>query len=337
MNDAGMIDAHLEFAIKGVAGQLKGNPSNDLKGVEDGDNVALVEIDFDQVLGPASDGQPYGALKVILPKVVLNLQNGPFQASGGYEFDRQPESVRTQKAGFRHRHNAGRGREFRGQSGQAWRRPPTASAMHPANAGGAQSMMLWQLCIGAAFGGAALKGDIDADIDLFDYPTILGAMLLLGDDIAALPQRSELHRTMVIIATIIPIPVPLFYRELAIISHGIEDMRVEMSASFPEPTFGFVKGLKLFPRAYELFTDEDVFFDNVSLPLDLSPLPREAASGLEPMSLTFSAGPLCAQLPRYIKRNGKQVTFGYRLLDTVKLTKVLLNGGTRSTKRTRRP
>lgn len=200
---------------------------------------------------------------------------------------------------------------------------------------------LQRLVFGTMFGGTMLKLETTAEFDAFDYLTLAGSFLLLDNqqlkDI--LPTRQELQRTfilddfvmLIIIATAVPIPIPLFYKRLEVIHHGLEGFRLHTNISFPKPTFSISEVLKSVGEISKFFKEETYYLP-AQHPITLDPQNNSIKPiDNESMNLTFSAGPLYFSLPKFIKGSqGELITLGtketYKLFDALNLTRIFLNG-----------
>jgi len=194
---------------------------------------------------------------------------------------------------------------------------------------------LKKLSFGTALGGSLLKLEISGEVDNFDYLTLAGSYLLLDQPNIAewLPKRNEIRQTftatdmiiLIVYQTYIPIPIPIFYKELSIKTVGIEGVGISASISFQKPTFNAMKLLKIVLGAKDFILKGEDF--KVDYPITFKEEPGEPE-----MNLIFSAGPFYLQLPKYITKesDGSPKRIGilksYRLFDALNTTGVVLNG-----------
>ncbi len=189
---------------------------------------------------------------------------------------------------------------------------------------------LSKLAVGTAFGGSCLKVEIDGDIDNFDLIT-LGTSLLLNnlDDKLKLPQEvkdllpdckrfqnSFVMRdffVLIIIATEIPIPIPIFYKRLEMAYVGVDGFEINTLLSFPKPEIGIGEILKIITNAKSFIMTQlpegvEKTPANIRKWVDEKTLLNDGNYGLElskrmPSTLcdtALSAGPFYIMLPRYL-------------------------------------
>ncbi|GHO79570.1 hypothetical protein KSD_73410 [Ktedonobacter sp. SOSP1-85] len=165
---------------------------------------------------------------------------------------------------------------------------PTISPLGPQLNG----LTLRSFSLGELFDGALLP--LALDMDLHQFPLLpLAAALLKPLDGLPRPQDLTNHLAihnlfMVIITeTGIPLPVPLFFDQLGIEYHGIENLNFQVHGAFPNPlkNLGLSDFVKLLKALGKFITDSDYLLDATTLP-HLLPV--------------FTLGPNTIQLPPYL-------------------------------------
>ncbi|MFT4553371.1 MAG: hypothetical protein ACI9S8_002009 [Chlamydiales bacterium] len=168
---------------------------------------------------------------------------------------------------------------------------------------------LRKLGLGTSFGGAALNMELDCELDMFNMLQMVGTQLI---DPSIFPENmapshkdwNKMQTTwfvedlymLIVIATQIPIPIPLFYKRLEVVSKDISGFESNMAVSLPKPTLGLLGILKELIALKSFFTDK-----NALLPVPQSPLQlkgQEAPASTE-NNLTFNAGPFYLRLPKF--------------------------------------
>ncbi len=154
---------------------------------------------------------------------------------------------------------------------------------------------IYGFSIGEVFGGALLTASVDARIDRFDLPTIVGSLALPPGGSDLLPASSETLQRRLILDEVflvifyqagVPIPIPLFYEQLGIEYWGIEGLRTQAHVRLPMPSFNLVEALEQIGIFKEFFTDESFFFEEGESPED--------------MNLVFSTWSNYVELPQYL-------------------------------------
>ncbi len=165
---------------------------------------------------------------------------------------------------------------------------PTISPLGPQLNG----LTLQSFSLGELLDGALLP--LALDMDLHQFPLLpLAATLLKPVDGLPRPQDLTNHLAvhnlfMVIITeTGIPLPVPLFFDQLGIEYHGIENLDFQVHGAFPNPlkNLGLSDFVKLLKALGKFITDSDYLLDATTLP-HLLPV--------------FTLGPNTIQLPPYL-------------------------------------
>ncbi|MGL4599046.1 MAG: hypothetical protein ACRCYO_16120, partial [Bacteroidia bacterium] len=199
---------------------------------------------------------------------------------------------------------------------------------------------------GTAFGGALLKLEISARMDAFDYISLASALFLydVPELVQWMPPREILGRSfeikdlvfLIVYQAGIPIPIPVFYKTLALTSVGPEGVMIDANISFPKPEVNLMKVLKIIGELKNLFTN--------GTDLTVNPRPitfaqgenfKEGAVAESEMNLTFNAGPLYVRLPKWIATEPDPsgglrgytlgVTGKYQLLNVLNFAAIMLN------------
>lgn len=151
------------------------------------------------------------------------------------------------------------------------------------------------ISVGELFGGALLVTRVDARIDRFDLPMIVGSVLLPDGGISAIPAFSRTLQKRIIVdklfmiivyEAVVPIPIPLFYDKLGFEYWGIEGLQFGGGISLKMPHFNFVEVIKQVGLFKDFFTDKTVFLHPDEPPQD--------------MDIAPSTGPNYIQLPAYL-------------------------------------
>lgn len=154
---------------------------------------------------------------------------------------------------------------------------------------------LYGVAFGEVFGGALLLVEIDARIDRFNLPTIVGSLALPEEGVPAIPASSSTLQDRLILDKLfavvfyqagVPIPIPLFYDELGVEYWGIEGLRYEGHIRLPMPRFNLMEVVRQIGVFKRFFTEEDSYIDEKAAPED--------------MNLKFSTGLNYIQLPQYL-------------------------------------
>jgi len=157
-----------------------------------------------------------------------------------------------------------------------------------------EGIQLYGLSFGLGLGGTIALVQADMRLDEFDLITLASALLLPDDHGLPLPDPHNFQRRLIIdklymiiiLATRIPIPVPVFYDELGIEYLGLEGVNLQAHIKFPMPTLsltGIVKVLMSFVK----------FVSDPKALMDPNALTKE-------QQLTFSVGHTYLQLPEYL-------------------------------------
>jgi hypothetical protein len=175
-----------------------------------------------------------------------------------------------------------------------------------------QGLKLRGFSLGTMMGGSLFSIGIDAEFDQFDIVSLLAGLIL--PETGILPPAKDFHRRLIIndfsmllvIVYGIPIPVPLFYKQLAIQYLGIEGVRLQSHISFPVPSFNPMELIKLAAALKEFFTDKGAR-------IKLDRIPKD-------MELSFSLNDWYIEMPKYLGSGllGKKGKFlEVKLLETI--------------------
>lgn len=156
------------------------------------------------------------------------------------------------------------------------------------------------ISFGEVMSGTLFTLDVDARIDAFDIFTLAATMLVPFDQLSEyLPKSTLIHQTLIIdelfmliiYQTGIPIPLPIFYKELGISKTDITGAEVESHFHFPRPVFDVMEAKTLLAELIKFFKYINV--DNDEYLIKLEKLPRS-------MNFIFTVGPNYIRLPRFL-------------------------------------
>lgn len=155
-------------------------------------------------------------------------------------------------------------------------------------------MELKSFSFGEIFGGALLLLEADMRIDTFNLLTIAQSLLIPTGKQKLLPDSRTLMQqiiidelTMLIIyQTEVPIPIPVFYKQLGIEYLGFEGFAFQTHASFPKPSFHLAEANCLIGQFSKFFTEPAYLLSAEEAPED--------------MNLTFTLGANYVELPNYL-------------------------------------
>jgi hypothetical protein len=157
---------------------------------------------------------------------------------------------------------------------------------------------LWRLGFGEILGGSFLLAEVDAVIDLWDWPSLAAAVLVdpkarppFLPDLQQLGIRLEIRDLFMPIcyATLVPIPLPLCYRRLGIGALTLTGVGGEASVSFPKPELKLAELAKAGSQIWNFVRQPEAELDGKVL---RAALPTE-----------FSIGPTYLQLPAFVTRD----------------------------------
>jgi hypothetical protein len=153
---------------------------------------------------------------------------------------------------------------------------------------------LRSVTFGSLFGGTLLLIDLDAVVDDFDLVTLALAAGLPLKELPLLPDTRRLSNrfiarnlfTIITYVGVIPIPVPVFFDELAFEYLGLEGFEFQSRWSYPTPKADMDAASQAFSELKRFFTEHDYLLDA-----------GKAPEGLE-LQLTIGANYL--GLPEYL-------------------------------------
>lgn len=153
---------------------------------------------------------------------------------------------------------------------------------------------LHSFMLGELFTGSLFTTDVNARVDVFDLVTMAAAMALPLEDLPLIEDANMLQRRLVIdklfmlivYQTGIPLPIPLFFNELALEYYGLEGAIFQTHFEFPMPQPDMAEVLTAFDQFKQFFTDRDYLLDPKTMPQELL--------------LPFTIGANYLQLPEYL-------------------------------------
>ncbi len=150
---------------------------------------------------------------------------------------------------------------------------------------------LRSISFGEIAGGSLFLLKMDADIDQFDLATLAAAIAIPDNSVLPntqnLQRRLKLNELYMVLPPELPIPIPLFYKNVGIEYLGLEGLTLQAHAQFPLPK----PSLKALG---ELLSDFKQFFTDSNYRLD----PQKPPQGLNPEFFSLHQNSL--QLPKYL-------------------------------------
>ncbi len=159
---------------------------------------------------------------------------------------------------------------------------PAMTALGPTLLG----LTFHRISLGQLAGGALAVFEMDGYMDQFDLPMLLGAPALPDKDGLTLRNRFTLTDTLIVAPTALPIPIPLFYKDLGWDLKSITGLEIQTHWSYPKPNpsiFAFIT----------LFSDLKKFFRDKTYLLHEAPQPKD-------LVLEFQVGRNFVTLPPYL-------------------------------------
>ena len=150
---------------------------------------------------------------------------------------------------------------------------------------GLMGVTVYRLAAGMTAGGALVLLEIDGNIDIFDLPAITAA-LADPQQTRHLRNRIICRDTLAVLPTAAPVPVPLFYSQLAWELNNVLGMQIGIHWSFPQPEGGLFAFIGLFDRLRQFFCDPSYLLHTQGFP-----------AGLQ---LKLAIGPNFLSLPPYL-------------------------------------
>jgi len=186
--------------------------------------------------------------------------------------------------------------------------------------------------IGQAFSGMLTIINMDARIDQFDLLTLAGSLIIPKEPLEPyLPSSRHIRSTFicdeltlfVIFINGIPIPIPIFYKELGVSIMHMTGIEMQSHFHFPMPKLSVTDLGKMVMDLYNFFTKEDYF---------LNTKPSENNT------LIFKVGPQYLGMPRFVGFKEKTISkadyrtrhypIGFRTLDQTYTDKIIIIGET---------
>lgn len=169
---------------------------------------------------------------------------------------------------------------------------------------GLNGIELREISLGTLSGGSLFRMTIDGHIDTYDMATLALSLVLPSDKSFPLPTSDELQRRLVLknlfmiipLQAGVPIPIPVFYDQVAVEYYGIEGVGLQGHIGLPAPQ---LSGLpRFFSTLKQFFSDRDYLLD-----------PRTSPG----IDLKFNLADNYFRLPEYLGGNvlgmkGKPVT-----------------------------
>lgn len=172
---------------------------------------------------------------------------------------------------------------------------------------------LHSFTLGEILTGALFLVAVDARVDIFDLVTLAASMVLDQAHIPYIASSDQLQRRIVldnlymliVYETGIPIPIPLFFDELALEYHGLENAIFQSHFKFPMPKPNISEILSTVDQFQRFFTESDYFLKPEEPPKDLD--------------LVFTIGANYLHLPDYLggSQLGDQNNREYSLWENV--------------------
>ncbi|QSQ25530.1 hypothetical protein JY651_11600 [Pyxidicoccus parkwayensis] len=153
---------------------------------------------------------------------------------------------------------------------------------------------LRKLVFGELMSGTLAVLQIDATFDTFDLLTLAAVLLLPLESLPLMKDPRGLRNQVVLDDLLmvilyqagVPVPVPVFFDEVALRYQGLEGLSLETSFRFPTPALSPSAAMSLFRQFESFFTQRDALLDPDAVPADAD--------------LAFTIGPNWFQLPPYL-------------------------------------
>ena len=110
------------------------------------------------------------------------------------------------------------------------------------------------LSVGQKLGGSLMQIEIDGHIDRFDMVSLIAALALDRQDLA---NRYILEKTLFLMPTGLPVPIPLFFSHLGLDYRDILGFDIQAHWSYPDPELGVFETIALFTDLLEFLTNPD--------------------------------------------------------------------------------
>jgi hypothetical protein len=150
---------------------------------------------------------------------------------------------------------------------------------------------LRSISFGEIAGGSLFLLKMDADIDQFDLATLAAALAIPDNSVLPntqnLQRRLKLNELYMVLPPELPIPIPLFYKNLGVEYLGLEGLTLQAHAQFPLPKPSLKALGELLSNFKQFFTDSNYRLD-----------PQKPPQGLNPEFFSLHQNSL--QLPKYL-------------------------------------
>ena len=110
------------------------------------------------------------------------------------------------------------------------------------------------LSVGQKLGGTLMQIEIDGHIDRFDMVSLIAALALDRQDFA---NRYILEKTIFLMPTGLPLPIPLFFSHLGLDYRDILGFDIQAHWSYPDPELGVFESISLFTDLLAFFKNPD--------------------------------------------------------------------------------
>lgn len=110
------------------------------------------------------------------------------------------------------------------------------------------------LSIGQTLGGSLALIEIDGHIDRLDMVSLTAALLLGNQDIS---NRYILERSLFVLPTAFPLPIPLFFSQLGLDYRDVLGFNIQAHWSYPDPQLGVLEFISLFSELMHFFIEPD--------------------------------------------------------------------------------
>ena len=115
-------------------------------------------------------------------------------------------------------------------------------------------MSLRGFSFGQKMGGALALLEIDGEVDRFDMVSLIGALALGKNDIA---NHYSLDKTLFVLPTAFPVPIPLFFTNLGLNYRDILGFNIQANWSYPDPQLNVFETISLFSELYQFFKEPE--------------------------------------------------------------------------------
>ncbi len=120
-------------------------------------------------------------------------------------------------------------------------------------------MSLHGFSFGQKMGGALALLEFDGEIDRFDMVSLITALALDKKDIS---NHYILDKTLFVVPTAFPVPIPLFFNNLSLDYRDILGFNIQANWSCPDPQLDVFKTISLFSELFQFFKEPDYLLQN---------------------------------------------------------------------------